>query len=81
MVKRRTKAAFGRSIGPHMARDGAVTFIATFHGEHILAASAHLGHVDPATTQRHYNQAQMITAVQAYQKALAAHCAGTDRGS
>ena len=40
MVKRRTKAAFGRSIGLHMARDGAATFIATFHGEHILAASA-----------------------------------------
>jgi integrase len=60
-ICRRTKAYFGRSVNPHLFRDGAATFFALNAPESIGSASALLGHAHPKTL-KHYNQAGSIMA-------------------
>jgi integrase len=60
-ICRRTKSHFGKSVNPHLFRDGAATFWALNSPECIRGVSALLGHADPKTL-RHYNQAASIVA-------------------
>jgi len=70
-IKKRTEAAFGRSVNPHLFRHSAVTTIAIERPEQVQMASAVLDHKLPPTTERHYNLAQTIDAANRYQEELA----------
>jgi integrase len=67
-IKLRTKAAFGHSVNPHLFRDCAATSIAIDDPEHVRMATAILGHTCVSTTNKHYNQAQMLTAVREHNR-------------
>lgn len=67
MICKRTKAAFGVSINPHLFRDCAATTVAIEDPEHIGIATCLLGHADIRTTQRFYNQASALQASGVYQ--------------
>jgi integrase len=69
-ITRLTRAAFGRSINPHLLRDAVATSVADETPEHILMVPALLGHRSPKTAERHYNQAQTASAVRHYQAEL-----------
>jgi integrase len=71
VITRRTEAAFGRSINPHLFRDCATTTVAVNHGDRIGIVPALLGHRDPRTFERYYNQAGLIEAVNVYQDLIA----------
>ena len=71
LVTRRTREALGRSVNPHLFRDCAVTTIALHHGAQMGAGVALLGHRNPRTTGKYYNQADMVSAVRDYQTVLA----------
>jgi integrase len=60
-ICRRTKAAFGWAVNPHLFRDGAATFWAHQAPAQVRAVSELLGH-QPRMTERHYNQATGISA-------------------
>ena len=70
-IFRRTEAAFGHPLNPHLFRDCATTTIAVHHGDRIGIIPGLLGHRDPRTFERYYNQAGMISAVHAYQNLIA----------
>jgi integrase/recombinase XerD len=57
-----TRRAFGRTINPHLFRDCAATSVAVHDPEHVRIASVALGHAWASTTEKYYNQAQMLTA-------------------
>jgi len=57
-----TKRQFGVSISPHLFRDCAATSIAIEDPDHVNIAALLLGHRSLRTTERHYNQAQMLHA-------------------
>ncbi len=61
-IVKTTKQLLGVAINPHLFRDCAATTIAIQDPEHIGIASQILGHVDPATTDRHYIQANSLIA-------------------
>jgi integrase/recombinase XerD len=61
-VVKRTEAAFGLSISPHLFRDVAATSIAVDNPKHIGDASLVLGHAGHTTTQKHYNHARSLDA-------------------
>lgn len=65
-----TERAFGVSINPHLLRDCAATFVALNDPKHIGIAAPILGHSDPRTTERHYIQAQQVTAGRNLQASL-----------
>jgi integrase len=69
-VCRHTHAAFGRSINPHLFRDCLATDIAIHDPAHVRIAAHMLGHADPRTTDRHYNQARAIEAGRRHQRRL-----------
>ncbi len=58
----RTKAAFGKSINPHLFRDAAATTTAIHDPGHVRLAAPLLGHRSSATTERYYQQAQSLEA-------------------
>lgn len=62
VITRRTRDAFGRSINPHLFRDAAATTLAVDDPEHVRLSAALLGHRTFATTERYYQQAQMLSA-------------------
>lgn len=66
-VCRRTRVAFGKRVNPHLFRDCLITSTAVHHGARMGLAMTVLGHQNYKVTQRHYNQADMIGAVRAYQ--------------
>jgi integrase len=68
-ICRRTKAAFGRPVNPHLFRDGAATFWAQQAPAQVRAVSELLGH-QPGMTERHYNQATGISAGRKLAEAL-----------
>jgi integrase len=72
LVCRRTYEAFGKKINPHLFRSCLATSTAIHHGAQIGLAMTVLDHKSSEVTQRHYNHARMIDAVQAYQKILLA---------
>lgn len=66
MMTRRTQAAFGKAIHPHLARDIAVTTLACADPLHARAAAPLLGHTSLVTTERHYQQAHGLDAQRRY---------------
>ena len=69
-VCRRTRAAFGKRITPHLIRSCLATSTAIHHGAQMGLAMTVLHHQSYVVTQRHYNTAGMIDAVRAYQQIL-----------
>jgi integrase len=61
-IVKHTKAAFGRSVSPHLFRDCAATSIAVDNPKHIGDASLVLGHAGHGTTEKHYNHARSLEA-------------------
>ena len=57
-VCERTKAAFGRSVYPHLFRDAVATSIALDDPEHVRSAAPVLGHASFASTERHYRMSR-----------------------
>jgi integrase/recombinase XerD len=64
-IRRRTKEAFGHRINPYLFRDCAATSIAIEDPEHVRIAAMILGHTSLSTTEKHHNQARMLTAARA----------------
>ena len=62
MIKRRTKAAFGKDLSPHLFRDCAVTSVVRDAPASARLTRDLLGHATLDMTNRHYNQALMIDA-------------------
>ena len=69
-IKIQTKRAFGHPINPHLFRDCAATSIAIHDPEHVRIATAILGHTRVSTTNKHYNQAQMLTAAREHNREI-----------
>lgn len=69
-ITSRTERAFGVPINPHLFRDCSVTTIAIEDPEHVGIASTILGHADPRTTVKYYNQARMLSASRAYNSVM-----------
>jgi integrase len=67
----RTRDGLGVPINPHLFRDCAATTIATEDPGHIGIASSLLGHASNNTTDRHYRQANSLSASRHYQAAMA----------
>lgn len=65
-----TLKLFGKAINPHAFRDGPATALAIEAPANVGAASAILGHSDPRTAERHYNQARTVQAADAWQEAI-----------
>ena len=72
LVCNRTYAAFGKKINPHLFRSCLATSTAIHHGAQMGLAMTVLDHKSAEVIERHYNHAQMIDAVQAYQQILLA---------
>ena len=62
IVTKRTRAAFGRAINPHLFRDAAATTMAIHDPDKVRTAATLLAHRTFATTERHYIQAQSLHA-------------------
>jgi site-specific recombinase XerD len=69
-IKNRTREAFGEPISPHLFRDCAATSVAIEDPDHVRIAANILGHHSLATTQKYYDQSQMLAAGRCYQSAL-----------
>jgi integrase/recombinase XerD len=65
-----TRRAFGRTINPHLFRDCAATSVAVHDPEHVRIASVVLGHAWASTTEKYYNQAQMLTAAREHNREI-----------
>jgi integrase/recombinase XerD len=65
-----TKAAFGTPINPHLFRDCAATTIAVDDPVNAYAIAGVLGHSSMVTSEKHYNQAQMMDAAQQFHDVL-----------
>ena len=61
-IVKHTRAAFGRSVSPHLFRDCAATSIADDNPKHIGDASLVLGHADHKMTEKYYNHARSLEA-------------------
>lgn len=70
MITERTKAAFGKSINPHLFRDAAATTMAIHDPDHVRLAAPLLGHRSLATTECYYQQAQSLEAHRMYAKVI-----------
>ena len=77
-VMRHMREAFGAAINPHLARDIAATTLAVADPRHVRAAGPLLGHSSPVTTERHYQQAQVLDAQRRYYGELARLREGND---
>src|SRR5262249_31333101 len=64
-IKRRTEAAFGHPIFPHLFRDCLATSFATDDPAHVGCIMPILGHSTLATSEKYYNQATSLTAARA----------------
>jgi integrase/recombinase XerD len=71
-VCKRTHDAFGKPINPHLFRSCLATSTAVHHGAQMGLAMTVLDHTSSKVTERYYNQARMIDAVQAYQEIVLA---------
>jgi integrase len=65
-----TEAAFGTSINPHLFRDIAASWIVDMTPENVGIASSLLGHINPATTEDHYIQANQAIAGDRYRNSI-----------
>ena len=59
-IKRRTRAALGHAIWPHLFRDCVATSIAIEKPDIVAIAADILGHASFATTDKYYNQARAL---------------------
>jgi len=62
MIVRRTTAAFGKPIHPHLFRDVAATSMAMDRPDQVRLAKDLLGHGSFELTERHYLHAQSVRA-------------------
>lgn len=58
LVKKRARAAFRRSVNPHLFRDCAATSLAIGDPARVRTAAQVLEHGALSTTERHYNLAR-----------------------
>jgi site-specific recombinase XerD len=65
-----TRQLTGRSINPHLFRDCLTSETAERMPELLPATSRILGHASLSMTNKHYNQAQMLSAIRALQDTL-----------
>ena len=70
IVIRRTKAAFGHGINPHLFRDIAATTLALARPDQALLARDLLGHSRFDTTEEHYLHARTADAGRAYARRI-----------
>jgi integrase/recombinase XerD len=70
LVCKQTRLAFNKRINPHLFRACLVTSTAVHYGAHMGLAMTVLRHQNSKVTLRHYDQAEMIDAVRAYQDML-----------
>jgi site-specific recombinase XerD len=61
---RLSETLFGHRINPHLFRDCTASALATDAPDHVLAAARILGHASLNTTLKHYEQSDMIAAVE-----------------
>ena len=71
-ICRRTKAAFGHAINPHLFRDCVATTIAIKDPAHVEVAMSILGHSRLETTEHYYNQAMTLEASRQYHHVILA---------
>jgi integrase len=71
-IIRRTQAALGVPINPHLFRDCAATTLAIEDPAHVGAAATILGHASSRTTHKHYIQANTLAASRRHLDAVAA---------
>jgi integrase len=62
MINRRTAAAFGLPVNPHLFRDALATTVAVHRPDEVRIVSRMLGHNAIATAERFYNQARQVDA-------------------
>lgn len=65
-LKLGTEVAFDRRVNPHLFRDAWATTMAIDDPAHIGVMTAVLGHANPNTMERHYQQASSLQAQRAY---------------
>lgn len=70
VVMNRTKAEFGCGLSPHLFRDCAATTLGDEKPEYVWLGMRLLGHNDPRTTEKHYDQALSRNAIRKYQNVL-----------
>jgi integrase/recombinase XerD len=70
MINRRTAAAFGLPVNPHLFRDALATTIAVHRPEEVHIVSRLLGHNAIATVERFYNQARQVDAARHWHACL-----------
>jgi integrase/recombinase XerD len=75
-IIRRTQAALGVPINPHLFRDCAATTLAIEDPAHVGAAATILGHASSRTTHKHYIQANTLAASCRHLAAVAARRRG-----
>ena len=69
-IKKHTKREFGQDLTPHLFRDCAVTTLVRDEPESARITRSILSHSTIETTNRHYNQAQMIDASRRHTKMM-----------
>lgn len=65
-IKRRCLERLGADLTPHLFRDVAVTSLIVDSPESARLSKSVLGHNDPHTAEKHYNQASMLLASRRY---------------
>ena len=65
-LRERITRHLGRAMSLHLFRDGATTTLALVTSGNIAAAGDVLGHADPRTSERYYNQARGVEASRRY---------------
>jgi site-specific recombinase XerD len=80
-IIRRTQAALGVPINPHLFRDCAATTLAIEDPAHVEAAATILGHASSHTTHKHYIQANTLIASRRHQAAVARRRRANPRSS
>jgi integrase len=76
IIIRRTQAALGVPINPHLFRDCAATTLAIEDPTHVGAAATILGHASSRTTHKHYIQANTLLASRRHLAAVVARRRG-----
>jgi integrase/recombinase XerC len=70
-IAKRTRAAFGRDLTPHLFRDASVTTLIRDAPASALLTKTILGHSSIDVTFNHYNQAQMVESSRRYAEVMA----------
>jgi integrase len=68
IITETTRRELGVAVSPHLFRDCAVFTVATAAGDRMGIASGLLQHIDPRTTEKHYNKGATIGAIRKYQQ-------------